>query len=98
MTLRPCITCGKPTTGSRCPAHGGNRRAMTTSQRGYGAAHQQRRRVLLAAAIGTRCPLCLEPMRHDQRLDLDHSVPLIHDARSIGDRIVHSSCNRGRAA
>jgi hypothetical protein len=34
-------------------------------------------------------------MRHDQRLDLDHTIRLIDNPSSIGDRIVHAVCNRG---
>jgi 5-methylcytosine-specific restriction endonuclease McrA len=69
---------------------------MTTSQRGYGTSHQQRRRILLPRAIGTLCSLCDQPMLVTQPLDLDHTNPLIHNPRSIGDRIVHAHCNRGR--
>jgi hypothetical protein len=67
---------------------------MTTTQRGYGWQHQQRRKALLATAIGTRCALCGDVMLAHQALDLDHSVRLVDDATAIGDRIVHASCNR----
>ena len=97
VTLKPCIVCGTPGRGPRCPAHGGDRRAMTTSQRGYGAAHRRRRKQLLVFAIGMPCPVCGETMRADQRLDLDHTTPLIDNPFSIGDRIVHATCNRGQA-
>jgi hypothetical protein len=69
---------------------------MTTTQRGYGHAHRQRRAALLAAAYGQRCPLCGERMQQGQPLDLDHSVPLIDNPSSTGDRITHAACNRGR--
>jgi hypothetical protein len=69
---RPCLVCGKPSQGSRCPDHGGNRRAMTTAQRGYGRDHQRRRAQLLPQAIGNARPLCGKPMRADEKLDLDH--------------------------
>jgi hypothetical protein len=33
-------------------------------------------------------------MLPDEPLDLDHSTPLILNAHSTGDRIVHAHCNR----
>jgi hypothetical protein len=95
-----CSNCGNPTTRGnhgRCPdCHRGNRRAMTTTQRGYGWQHRQRRAALLPAAYGTPCPICHQPMLPGQALDLHHSVPLIDDPTSRGDQIVHASpCNRG---
>ena len=96
MKLTACSRCGLPTTGARCPACGGSgdRRSASTTQRGYGWAHQQRRRALLATAIGTRCSLCGDVMLTHQALDLDHSVRLVDDPTAIGDRIVHARCNR----
>jgi hypothetical protein len=69
---------------------------MTTTQRGYGAAHQKRRAQLLQHAYFTACPLCGDVMRADEPLDLDHTIRLIDNPTSRGDRIVHSTCNRGR--
>jgi hypothetical protein len=88
--------CGRPANGPYCAAHGVNRRTLTTSQRGYGYHHQQRRAALLANAYGTPCPICEQTMTIGQRLDLDHSTPLIVSSYSVGNRIVHASCNRGR--
>lgn len=68
---------------------------MTTTQRGYGRPHQQRRATLLATAYGQPCPICGHLMLHGQDLDLDHTTPLIIDATSRGDRITHAACNRG---
>jgi hypothetical protein len=36
-------------------------------------------------------------MTAGQPLDLDHTVRLVDDPASTGDRIVHASCNRGAA-
>jgi hypothetical protein len=71
---------------------------MTTSQRGYGHAHQQRRRILIPLAWFTDCPACGETMLPEQALDLDHSVPLIENSASLGDRVLHARCNRGAGA
>jgi hypothetical protein len=99
MRLTACSRCGLPTYGSRCPTCGGDRRSLTTSQRGYGWQHQQRRKALLATAVCTRCPLCRQVMLAQHALDLDHSMRLVDDPSAIGDRIVHATCNRrGRAA
>jgi 5-methylcytosine-specific restriction endonuclease McrA len=76
---------------SRCPEHEPFR--GTTSERGYGGDHQRRRDILLPAAYGALCPLCGEVMLPGQALALDHTVPLAEDRSSVGDRIVHASCN-----
>jgi hypothetical protein len=52
---------------------------------------------MLGNAIGTPCPLCGQPMLSSQPLDLDHTLPLMDNPYSVGDRIVHATCNRGRA-
>jgi hypothetical protein len=93
MTLKACVICGTITTGPRCPNHGGNRRVMTTTQRGYGHQHQQRRAALLPHAIGTPCPICGKTMHPYQPLALDHSTRLVDNPSSVGDRIVHAHCN-----
>ena len=92
-----CTVCGRALARpGMCVMHGTARGANTT-RRGYGYHHQQRRKHLLSLAIGRRCEICGMPMTQGQALDLDHSVPLSTDMTSVGDRIVHASCNRGRA-
>ena len=72
---------------------------MTTTERGYGWRHQQRRAALLPLALGMPCPLCGKTMLSGQALDLHHPVRLVDDATSIGTQIVHAKCNRsGRPA
>jgi hypothetical protein len=39
MPRRPCLTCGTPTTGTRCPACVPHR--PSANARGYGRAHQR---------------------------------------------------------
>jgi 5-methylcytosine-specific restriction endonuclease McrA len=69
----------------------------TTTERGLGWTHQQRREQLLEQHIdGMLCGECRQPMWRDlQALDADHSLP-----RSLGgtqaDRLLHRSCNRRR--
>lgn len=94
---RACPACGRiiEATATHCANHQPER--ATTSQRGYDGAHKRRRAQLLPLAIGDTCPLCGETMLADQELDLDHTIPLIADPTSIGDRIVHASCNVARS-
>jgi hypothetical protein len=91
--------CGELHQGSgRCPdcRREHEKERGTASQRGYGSKHRKTRSQLLPQSVGQQCALCGEIMQADQPLDLDHTVPLAVDAASKGDRIVHSSCNRGR--
>ena len=67
---------------------------MTTTQRGYGSTHQQRRRMLIRNAYHHHCPICGDVMLPGQALDLDHTTRLVDDATSQGDRITHAACNR----
>jgi hypothetical protein len=97
MKLTACSRCGLPTTGTRCPVCGGSgdRRSASTSQRGYGWQHQQRRAAMLPVALGTRCSLCGRVMLSGQALDLHHPLRLVDDPTSVGTQIVHARCNRG---
>ena len=73
----------------------------TTSERGLGHQHQERRRRLLAAHVeGTICPFfgidpkCPGPMYSDQDLDADHSTPRDGGrVASVADRLAHRPCN-----
>jgi hypothetical protein len=65
----------------------------TTTQRGLGYQHQQRRKHLLPHAYGTPCPMCGDIMEHGDLLDLDHTIPRALGG-TVGDRIVHRTCNR----
>ena len=84
------------------PAARGRRR--TTTERGLGREHQQRRAALLPGALGTRCPgvgkwagRCGVLMVDPRRMDLDHTVPRALGG-TVGDRIVCSRCNRSAGA
>jgi hypothetical protein len=63
-----------------------------------GSDHQKTKARLLAKAYGKPCPRCGEPMLKGQDLDLGHSVDLVDDPRSKGDRIEHTHCNRSAGA
>lgn len=70
--MRPCLDCGRPTSGGRCPAHQREyeRRRGTAAERGYYKAWRR----LVAHAIHIH-PYCAEC---GATVDLtgDHIVPL----------------------
>ena len=92
MAKRVCIEPGCPTITdtTRCTAHERARDAArgTTTQRGYGAAHQSLRATLAPAATGMVCHLCGDIMRAGQRLALDHTPD-----RTGYRGMTHESCN-----
>jgi 5-methylcytosine-specific restriction endonuclease McrA len=88
----------KPATAVR-PAHrfASAKPKLNSTQRGLGTDHQRRRKALLPAAIGKRCPFCGLPMLIGQKLELDHSIPRALGGRH-GDRMAHAVCNRRAGA
>lgn len=83
------------------PASAGQpRRALTTTERGYGADHQrQREHLLKVTPEGWPCWWCGQPMltkTDPGSLDADHSEPLSLGGRGKADRLMHGSCNRQR--
>lgn len=76
-------------------------RRGSSTQRGYDAEHQRIRKRLIAELFRKPpqyriCPLCGEMMLRGDRLSLDHTVRLVDDPTSRGDRIVHEKCNYER--
>jgi hypothetical protein len=63
----------------------------------YDATHQRLRRSLLPGAYGRPCPFCGLVMLRGERLDLDHSVPVVYGGGGFG-RMAHASCNRRMGA
>jgi 5-methylcytosine-specific restriction enzyme A len=89
LTTR-CLGCGTRTKGSRCATCQARRdRARgTTSERGYGTAHQRRARAVIAAQ-----PWCSDC---GSTLDLtaDHITPLARGGHPLGPlRVLCRSCN-----
>lgn len=68
---KPCLVCGTPSAGSRCPAHQAQYQAAvderrgTPAERGYGAEHKRRALALRAQRRG--CCLCGLPIDYDLR-------------------------------
>ncbi len=61
MALKPCIACGRPSQGSRCPAHA--RHGSTRSWRTI--------RAQILALHAYRCKMCGE-----RATEVDHIVPV----------------------
>lgn len=69
---------------------------LTTTQRGLGHRHKQRRATLLRNHVdGTPCWWCGKPMYRSQDLDADHSVSR-NAGGKLADRLLHASCNSSR--
>lgn len=63
MALKPCLTCGRPSSGSRCPAHA-LRNGSTRAWR--------RLRTEILLRDGSRCQVCGRPAA-----EVDHITPLV---------------------
>ncbi len=86
--LQPCLDCGTPTVGTRCPAHDhdGDRRAARVSVYGYGRAHWQRLRKQRLAVDGYQCQLglsgCTGQATH---VHLNPALERRHDDATLAD-------------
>lgn len=78
----------------------------TTTQRGLGWTHRQRRAQLVPRAIGRPCPgtsdgrrspRCVGIMTDPRLMDLDHTTPRALGGH-IGDRVCCRYCNRWHGA
>ncbi len=91
--LQPCLDCGTPTVGTRCPAHDhdGDRRAARVSVYGYGRAHWQRLRKQRLAVDGYQCQLglsgCTGQATH---VHLNPALEGRHDDATLADCV--SAC------
>lgn len=89
MALRPCLTCGTPTSGTRCPAHRRDRNLAT--------------RLLGQIAIRDRwiCQLCGQPVtetrgRTSGAPSLDHIDRDVANNHPDNLRLAHHGCNSAR--
>ena len=95
MARRPCIVCGQPCSGSRCPRHPSPGRDPQHRAANYGAAHQ-RIRAQLEGTLPTPClyadtdPNCAGIVTSDERWVAAHIV----DGDPTSPRAVaHPACN-----
>jgi len=91
MTLTHLCTCGtKLTRPGNCGCRDKTR--GTTSQRGYGTAHQKLRRTWLhrISTENIHCSRCDKPINPNDNWDLDHT-----NDRTGYNGPAHAHCNRG---
>jgi DNA-directed RNA polymerase subunit N (RpoN/RPB10) len=82
---RRCLTCGELTDKSLCARH------RTRQARGYGTAHEQARRSLVAA-LPSRCAYCGETITSADELAAAH---IIDGDPTAGWQPSHPRCNNG---
>lgn len=100
MTLRPCITCGEPSDGPRCPEHTRDWRPKApAAERGYDAAWERLSR--RARRLQPWCSDC----GATADLQLDH-LPIAWERKAkrlrirlgLDAQVVCGRCNRRRGA
>ncbi len=100
MTLRPCVECGEPSEGTRCPEHTERRSGAKTSaaSRGYDAAWRR-----LSQRARERQPFCSDcGATADLQADHTPEAWARHEAgkavRLCDVDVVCGRCNRRRGA
>lgn len=89
VPARPCLDCGTPCRGSRCPTHQATRQHAKDARRPTRRSHHetQRRRAAVAthrAAHGDWCPGWMRPRHPSADLTADHAVPVaVATARGV---------------
>jgi hypothetical protein len=87
--LRPCVVCGIPSRGARCPEHAVPRR---------GWAHERASKQVRLEEV--TCWICGEPAKPGDPLTGDHIVPRISGGADVREnmRSAHRSSNSRRGA
>ena len=103
MLKKPCLDCGQPADGNRCPEHQlANTRKREqaragTRNRSYDRG-DYRRRAALVRAGASRCYLCGEGSKPDDPWQADHLIPIQKNGGGEGPLLAaHRSCNISRA-
>lgn len=92
MAKRPCLTCGVPTTGTRCPTHKAELKAVRN-------AHAPAARHLVAEWIeqhGYWCPGWRRPPHSSTDLTADHAIPLAAGSNEPPTGVLCRSCNSSK--
>lgn len=93
MTRRvksPCLTCGTPTHGTRCPRHTLSRPTYAENQRRAAAVQNW------ITQVGYWCPGWNRDGHHTTDLTADHIQPRSHHGDNGPLRILCRSCNSAR--
>jgi len=102
-TLKPCLTCGKPTPGRRCPVHESQRnRARDAARgsrddRGLGWDYRHERDRLVAQAGLTNCPRCDRPITKANPITAEHGRARAHGGETITG-LICQICNSSLGA
>ena len=94
MTLRPCLTCGEPSSGSYCSGCRPADTRPTMRQRGYGTAWDK-----LSKRLRRLSPFC-ESCGATEQLSVDHVLPVSDYPELIlvveNCRVLCRTCNAKR--
>lgn len=100
MAPRPCLDCGTPTPGSRCPTCQARKTMArgTRQQRGLGRDHELMRAALLSTA--RVCALCGLPPTATDPLTAGHKVARANGGTNEASnyQAEHASCNYSKGA
>ena len=104
---KPCIDCGTPTTGTRCPVHETRHRAavnrtQTLRRKARGGrpqySGQWARQAAAVRANATTCWLCGDGPRPNDPWQADHLYPAALTGGAPGPALpAHRSCNIARS-
>jgi 5-methylcytosine-specific restriction endonuclease McrA len=104
MLRRPCLVCGKPSRGARCPEHRTTpvrrkppRAKLPRRLRGYDAEYERNRKAMadFAWQYGMPCVLCGQGFERKSDITAEHIVPVrsggTADPANLGP--AHQKCN-----
>lgn len=105
MPVKPCLTCGRLSTGSRCPTHAGTHQVHAQrakrERRPYTYTEQRRRAEAVQAHVATHgwwCPGWRRPAHESHDLTADHVIAVAAGGGEDGPlQVLCRSCN-GRKA
>jgi hypothetical protein len=103
MLMRPCLDCGRPSRGSRCPVHESLRQSArdarrgSREERGLGYHYRKERDALVAEAGLTHCPRCERPITKTNPITAEHGTPRAHGGTEITGLLCRS-CNSSLGA
>ena len=97
--LRPCLTCGAPSTRTRCPAHTATHESRRPSRRirgRYDTKHNRLRTIVLREQPW--CSHCRTPGTVTNPLEADHILPHNRGGKNVrrNYQTLCRACNAGK--